>query len=403
MSRPRIAAVVTELRRYSHAQHILDRYLFGYSWNGQHHLPDLDLVSLYVDQRPRGDLVDDRLTAFPQVKKYDSIAETLRCGGNRLDVDGVLLIAEHGTYPLNEKGQRLYPRYEFFKQIVDVFRQSARSVPVFNDKHLSWNWDWAQEMVRWSRELNFPLQAGSSLPVSRRIPQIDMPRGARVTEAMCVAVGGVDGYDIHALEAMQSMVERRQGGETGVKWIEAARGAEAVVRAMNAGGFDQGGWDPDLFRACLCRSHQLVPLREGFNHVLPTNTEIAEALRDSDRKINPVLYRYQHTDGLKMTMLLAEGIVNDFTFAARIADQPRPLSCQMFLNPREVCNFFNPLTHATEELFHNKKTAYPIERTLLTTGLTAAGVESLFQQRRLKTPHLDISYQPTRRSTYWSN
>ena len=404
VKRPRIAAVVTEYRRYSHAQHILDRYLFGYSWNGRHHVPDIELVSLYTDQQPDGELSRDRSKLFPRMKIYPTIAEALCRGGEKLDVDGVLLIGEHGNYPTNEKGQRLYPRFEFFQQIVDVFRTSNRSVPVFNDKHLSWNWDWARQMVATARELDFPLLAGSSLPVTRRIPQIDMPLGAGVTEALCVAVGGVDGYDIHALEAMQSMVERRRGGETGVEWIEAARGVDAVVKALGAGSFDQGGWDPRLFRACLCRSHRLVPTREGFNHTLPTNKQIEALMRDPENRNTPVLYRYQHSDGLKMSMLLIEGVVHDFTFAAQLSDQPRPLSLQMFLPPREVCNFFNPLTHATEDLFHQGQAPYPIERTLLTTGLTAAGVESLFQKgRRLKTPHLDIHYRPTTRSTYWSN
>ena len=404
MKRPRIAAVVTEFRRYSHAQHILDRYLYGYSWNGRHHVPDIDLVAVYTDQQPDGELSRERAKDFPRMKLYPTIAEALCRGGRRLDVDGVLLIGEHGNYPTNKMGQRLYPRYEFFQQIVNVFRESNRSVPVFNDKHLSWNWDWALEMVETARELDFPLLAGSSLPVTRRIPQVDMPLGARVEEALCVAIGGVDGYDIHALEAMQSMVERRDGGETGVEWIEATTGVAALVKALAAGSFDQGGWDPTLFRACLCRSHQLVPTRQGFNHTLPTNRQIETLMRDPKNRNTPVLYRYQHRDGLRMNMLLIEGVVNDFTFAARLTGHSKPLSVQMFLSPREVCNFFNPLTHATETLFQTGQAPYPVERTLLTTGLTAAGIESLYRKgQRLKTPHLDISYHPPQQSTYWSN
>ena len=404
MKRPRIAAVVTEFRRYSHAQHILDRYLYGYSWNGRHHVPDIDLVAVYTDQQPDGELSRERAKDFPRMKLYPTIAEALCRGGRRLDVDGVLLIGEHGNSPTNKKGQRLYPRYEFFQQIVNVFRESNRSVPVFNDKHLSWNWDWALEMVETARELDFPLLAGSSLPVTRRIPQVDMPLGARVEEALCVAIGGVDGYDIHALEAMQSMVERRDGGETGVEWIEATTEVDAIVKALAAGSFDQGGWDPTLFRACLCRSHQLVPTRQGFNHTLPTNRQIETLMRDPQNRNTPVLYRYQHRDGLRMNMLLIEGVVNDFTFAARLTGHSKPLSVQMFLSPREVCNFFNPLTHATETLFQTGQAPYPVERTLLTTGLTAAGIESLYRKgQRLKTPHLDVSYHPPQQSTYWSN
>ena len=56
----------------------------------------------------------------------------------KLAVEGVLLIGEHGNYPRNDKGQILYPRLEMMEQIAAAFRKAGRSVPVFNDKHLSY-------------------------------------------------------------------------------------------------------------------------------------------------------------------------------------------------------------------------------------------------------------------------
>ena len=174
--------------------------------------------------------------------------------------------------------------------MTDVYKQDGRAVPVFNDKHLSWNWDWAVEMVDISRELNFPFLAGSSLPVTWRMPSIDMPYGAEVDEMMCVAIGGVDSYDFHALEVMQCMAERRKGGETGVAWVEALRG-DAVWKAMASGNFGSGGWDPELFEACLCRSQTLAQ-PETFSHRYPTPEQIREWVAD------PVAYRFQYNDGL---------------------------------------------------------------------------------------------------------
>ena len=56
-----------------------------------------------------------------------------------------------------------------------------------------------------------------------------------------------------------------------------------------------------------------------------------------------------------------------------------------------LANFFSPLVDNFEQMFLTGKETYPLERTLLTTGLTAAGVESLFQQQaRYETPHLAI-------------
>ncbi|MDP6555993.1 MAG: hypothetical protein QGG71_15090, partial [Pirellulaceae bacterium] len=336
MARPKIAAVVTEYRKYSHAQHIVDRFLYGYGWNGRHHRPPMDLVSLYTDQVPEGDASRARAKEIPSLRIYPTVAEALTCGGEKLAVDGVLLIGEHGTYPKNEKGQHLYPRYELFQKIVDVFRDSGKSVPVFNDKHLSWNWDWAKEMVQTARDMGFALMAGSSLPVSRRIPPVEMPAGAEVEEAMSVALGGPDSYDFHALETLQTMVERRRGGETGVVAMQALKG-DAVWAAMDSGSWEAGGWDPRLFEACLCRSQTLTSARPGFSHVLPSKAEVRRLRR------NPVAYRFEYADGLKATILIGDGLVRDFNFAARLKSHREPLSTLMFLPYYDLQNFFSPL------------------------------------------------------------
>jgi hypothetical protein len=392
-NRPRIAAITTEYRKFSHTQHIVDRFLEGYGWNGRHHRPEMDIVSLYVDQTPEGDLSGDRSARFPTMKIYHSVADALTLGTSDLAVDGVLLIGEHGTYAQNEKGQRLYPRYELFRQILSVFRQSGKSAPVFNDKHLSWNWDWAQEMYDSAKELDFSLMAGSSLPVTWRTPQIDLPFGAAVEEAVCVCYGGVDSYDFHGLETLQCMVERRENGEAGVAWVQAYRG-EQVWQA-----FADGVWSRDLFEAALTRSHTLEPARRGFNHVFPTIDDMVGMVED------PVAYHYVHEDGLKSTMFLMRGLVQDFNFAARMGDGSK-LSTQMYLPMpparTTLASFFTPLTNHIETLFLTGQSPYPIERTLLTTGLTAAGVDSLFEEgKRVETPHLGIKYTAPEASMFW--
>jgi hypothetical protein len=393
-SRPKIAAIITEYRKHSHGQHIVDRFLEGYGWDGEHHHPAMDLVSLYVDQRLSGDLTPDRAARFPGMKVYPTIAEALTAGTSKLAVDGVMLVGEHGRYARNEKGQTKYPRYEFFKEIVKVFEASNRVVPVFNDKHLSWNWDWAKEMYDTSRRMKFPLMAGSSLPVTWRTPSVEFPTGTRVEEAMCVCYGGVDSYDFHGLETIQCMVERRKGGESGVEWVQAYRGAEFWAA------YKEKVWPTELVEAALCRSHTLVPAREGFNDIFPTVDDMKRIVK------NPVAYRYKHSDGLMSTMILMSGLIRDFNFSARLTGQRDLFSTQMYLPMPDgrttLANFFSPVVYNSELMYLTGKETYPLERTLLTTGLTAAGVESLhIGQKRFSTPHLNIRYQATKESTFW--
>lgn len=391
-TRKRMAVITTEWRYHSHAWHMAERFLVGYPIDGRWHRPPLDVVAAYVDQRPDNDLSRQRAKEFG-FPIYPTVAEALRCGNDKLAVDAVLIIGEHGKYAKSEYGQTKYPRYEFFKQVTDVFRQEGRSVPVFNDKHLSWKWEWAKEMVDVSRELKFAFTAGSSLPVTWRMPAIDMPHGADVEELLSVAIGSVDSYDFHALEVIQCMAERRRGGETGVVAMQALRG-DAVWKAMDAGSWAAGGWDPRLFLACLSRSHTLAQ-PETFSHRYPTLEQIREWVKD------PVAYRFEYADGVKATMLLMNGLVGDFTFAARLKGKAEPLSTLFHLPPNPNVVYSAALMARAEETFMTGKSPYPIERTLLTTGLVEAGVRSLATgQMRLETPHLAIRYQAPQESTF---
>lgn len=388
-----MAIIATEWRYHSHAWHMGERFLTGYPVEGRWHRPEIDVVSAYVDQSPEGDLSRDRAKEFGFAIR-PTIAEALRAGGRELAVDAVLIIGEHGNYPLNEIGQKQYPRYEFFKQVVDVFRQDGRTAPVFNDKHLSWRWERAKEMVDTARALKFPLLAGSSLPVTWRMPSIDMPYGAEVEEALCVAMGAVDSYDFHALETIQCMVERRRGGETGVRALEALRG-EAVWKALGAGSRDRGGIDSRLFEACLSRSQTLAQPPTG-SHRHPSLAQMQEWVKD------PVAYRFEYADGLRAAMLLLNGLVGDFTFAARLKGRPEPLSTLFYLPPNPNVVYSAALMSRAEEMFLTGQAPYPVERTLLTTGLVEAGMRSLAAGgKRTETPHLAISYQPPRESMFW--
>ena len=393
--RKKLAIVTTEWRDRSHAWHMGERFLGGYPVKGKWHRPGIDVVSAYVDQFPKNDLSRDRARESG-FTIHKTIAEALRCGTDKLAVDAVLIIGEHGDYPNNEFGQKKYPRYDFFKQVADVFKKDGRAAPVFNDKHLSWKWAWAKEMVDISRELKFPFLAGSSLPVTWRMPAADLPHGAEVEEMICVAMGSVDSYDFHALEVIQCMAERRKGGETGVVALQALRG-DAVWDALAAGSWKEGGWNPRLFEACLCRSQTLAQA-PTYSHRYPTAKQMREWVK------SPVAYRFEYADGLKATMLLLNGLVGDFTFAAKIKGEAEPLSTLFYLPPNPNVVYSAALMGHAEEMFLTGTAPYPVDRTLLTSGLVEAGMQSLAGgQKRLETPHLSVRYKVPPTSLFWKD
>jgi len=392
---PKRMAVVTTLWNYhSHAWHMAERFLNGYPRDGKWHRPPIQVVSAYVDQQPSGDLSKRRSEEFG-FPIYPTVGEALRCGGERLAVDCVLLIGEHGNYPVNAIGQKQYPRYELFSKIVEVFKKDGRTTPIFNDKHLSWNFAWAKEMVETARAMNFPLLAGSSLPVTWRMPAIDLPLGADIEEVLGIGYGPTDIYDFHALEMIQCMAERRKGGETGVVSMHAVRG-DAVWDALAAGSWTAGGFSPRLFEACLCRSQTLAQ-DEISSHRYPT----LEQMRKWTKQ--PVCYRFQYADGTKGTILQLNGLIKDFTFAAKLKGEAEPLSTLFYLpdNPNVV--YSAALMSKAEEMFLTGRASYPVERTLLTSGLVAAALQSLADGKKLDTPHLAIAYSPPRESQFWQS
>jgi hypothetical protein len=389
--RKRIAFLGTELRNLSHAQHFLDRLTLGYSWRGRWQDPRVEVASVYLDQFPEGDLGRERVSRH-RLRLVPSVEEALTLGTGALAVDGVVVIAEHGKYPRNAMGQTLYPRYEWFKACVRVFEASGRAVPVFNDKHLSTTWERCAEMVADARRLGFPFLAGSSLPVTRRLPSVDLPHGAPLAESVCVAYGGVDSYDFHALETAQCMSERRRGGESGLRRVHALRGAPMWELLA--------GPDRDATRrlmvAALNRSHNL-PVEGGYP---ADRVDFAWARRSFPDAVG---YFIEHVDGFRTSAFLVG--IRDFNYAGLRADTGEIVSCQMYLPmPRHgstTADFFHPLVRHIEDMVLTGRTPYPVERTLLTSGMTLAAVESLHHGRPVETPQMAVPYRVGPESTFW--
>jgi hypothetical protein len=390
--RKRIAFLGTEVRLHSHAQHFLDRLTLGYGWRGAWQKPRVDVASVFIDQFPDDDLGRGRVKRH-NLKLFPTIAEALTLGGKRLAVDGVVIIGEHGNYPKNEKGQTLYPRYEWFKEVVKVFESSGRGVPVFNDKHLSTTWGHCKEMVDDSKRLGFAFLAGSSLPVTWRFPALDMPNEAPLVESVCVGYGGVDSYDFHGLETAQCMSERRKGGEVGIRSVHALRG-EPMWEYLAK---------PDrhvtrrLLASALSRSHTL-PVTEGYVQQ-PISVDWARQVLP-----NTLAYFIEHRDGFRTTWFMAD--IHDFNYAGLRCDTGEIVSCQMYLPmpgfSATTADFFHPLVRHIETMVLENRAPYPVERTLLTSGMTLAAVESIYKDyTQVNTPEMEVVYKAPKESFFW--
>ncbi|MEG9438370.1 hypothetical protein JAO29_19660 [Edaphobacter sp. HDX4] len=423
----RLAVLGSTYRLGSHLQTITDRFLIGYPFDGDWHLPNIKIVSLYVDEHARqleagpGEFVLS-MTGAPRSRSANpwpaedlsparakqfgfrlcrNIPEALRVGGDRIAVDAVLTIVEQCPpypYPSNDKDQVLLPRFDFFEQCTQVFETEKHAVPYFNHKQLSFSFAEAHTMVEKADRLKMPLLAGSSLPVTWRLPGVDVPLGARVKEAVMVGVGTLDNNDFDALEAMQSMLERRKGGETGVKAVQMLEGDDVWAAAK------AGRWSKDLLSSALSRSDTpmgLSPL-DGRCQDLTQDDLLPQLVKD------PAAYCIEYTDGTRATMLMLNGAVQDFNISIRLQGQDEAqnedqnMVSTQFLRPLPPNEAYSAcLASKVESLYQTRKAPYPIQRALLVTGMLEACLNSRHRfGQRIETPHLAIQYQPPAESQY---
>ncbi|HUQ91999.1 MAG TPA: hypothetical protein VM120_09970 [Bryobacteraceae bacterium] len=371
--RKKIACLSSTYHVRSHSDNFITRFLEGYWIHEKYYEPPFEVASLWMDQVHPAD-IGQRLASAYGARKASSIADALTLGTGKLAVDGVVLICEHGNYPHNDKQQHLYPRFEFFEQVVKVFRESGRSCPVFVDKHLSYDWKKAKQMYDWSRELKFPLMAGSSVSVTFRRPEIDPPLGIEMDSALCVGGGWVaDGGIFHLLDTLQAFVERRKGGETGVKAVQMVTGP-AVWRAA-----EQGLWNRALLDAALQRGERIGPGKP------------------EDAK-NAVVGMVEYRDGFKAAVLALGSMVSEYLIAYRAKGKVESTLCYV---PGQNSNNFSMLVHGITQMIATGKPSHPVERTLLVSGALQGLMESRFNgEKRLETPDLAVKYRAPTKSWY---
>jgi len=272
----------------------------------------------------------------------------------------------------------MYPRKEFFDAIVAVMRRSDRFVPVFNDKHLSYRWDWAKGMYDDAKRLGIPLMAGSSVPLAQRLPPVEVRPDTRIEEAVSIHGGGIESYDFHALEVMQSMIECRHGGETGVSRVELLSG-EAFQKAQA-----EGRWSQELVAAAMVTEEKAHFQRQPF----PGRPPAAPSVKAHHALI------VHYKDGTRGTALSVGNTSDRWNFSCQVRGQKEPLATALFNGPWGNLNLFTALSNAIVHFFKTGKSPYPVERTLLVSGILDAAMHSHHAGGTpIDTPHLEFRYE----------
>jgi hypothetical protein len=186
------------------------------------------------------------------------------------------------------------------------------------------------------------------------------------------------------------MSERRKGGEVGSRRVLGLRGEKMWEHVSERESTVR------LLEAALTRSHNL-PVKDGY----PTDA----VTFDWARKVFPDGWGYfiEHRDGFHTAMFMLP--IRDFNYAGLNGKTGEVISCQMYLpmpgHGSTTADFFNPQIRHIERMIVENRAPYPVERTLLTSGMTLAGVESLHRGGPVDTPEMAVRYNVSKESLFW--
>ena len=361
----KIAFITHIYRNAAHADVIGTKLFLGIPTDEGMVAPQVKIVSVYIEQVGAND-TGIKIAAMNDAPVYPSVEEALTLGGDKLAVDAVIYVGEHGEYPYNRLGMKLYPRMNYLERIFRVFDASNRSVPVFTDKALSYSWIDSRWIYDRAKELNVPLMAGSSLPYCWRDKPLEHPIGVKIKEAVAIGYASLDAYGFHVTEILQCMVERRAGGETGVKSVEGLKGDD-VWKAIDSGKISKKLVDA----AC-------------------------DTIRDKEtgnmREIVKIPYAVivNYADGTIGTiMMLDKYVKSGWAYSANTSKGI--VATEFVLSGGPNYAHFSYLSLNIQKFIVSGPTA-PIERNLLTSGIIDMGIRSLTEGKVKETPFLNIKY-----------
>lgn len=349
----KIAFLLEEFAKPSPAQQLVDRFLAGYVIDGEFKKSPFEGASAYVMLSSNPPDLEQRTKDFKFV--VAPRAEQAIEGA-----DAVVIASRKPGALANER----------FVQI--ALERAPEGAACFVHGVLANSLERGHELTRLARSRQIALLAGTPLSVTWRLPEVELSPATPLSEALIVVQANpspgqtsppappssLRGAELHALEGLLPVIERRRGGEAGVRSIRFLEGKEL----WKAG--DRGNWSWPLLAAALSRSHspQGDPVLDGRTQDLVGLGLVPKLAR------NPRGWLLEHRDGLRSTMLVLDGVVADFNFAVRAQDGSI-VSAQLFRAPAPAEQHFSRLAAVMEEFFRSGKAPWSIERNLLIAGL----------------------------------
>jgi len=328
----KIAFVAERFALDTPAQQLLDRFLIGYPRNGEFHRCGA-VVSLFLGPGAPDADVRRRIADF-SLQRHETIESAVR------EANGIVVVPRGISSP---------------ELLTSAIQSAPKHAAVFVVGAIAHDGESAQRIVSLAASRNVALAAGMPIATTFRLPDVDLPKGAKVKDALIVVQGEFPAAELDALEGLLPILERRRDGESGVKRI----------RRLAPTGLWDSQWVPrPLLAAALSRSDspQGDALKDGRTQDLVGLGLVPQLAQ------NPRGWTLEHTDGVRSTLLVLNGVVADANFAIRLADNSI-ISAQLYRPPPPRRHEFSRLAAVIEEYFRTGQSPSPSARGVLVARL----------------------------------
>jgi hypothetical protein len=337
----KIAFVVEEFALGTPAQQLLDRFLMGYPHEGGFRRLDGCAVAVHLVSGAKPKEIEQRENDF-------GLAYAPELAGALADADGVVVVWRGAGARANES------------LLTRVVEQAPAGCACFVHGALAASDAGAREIARAASARRIALAAGATTAVTWRLPEVDVPRGARLRQALIVVQGQFPDAEFEALEGLLPLLERRRGGETGVARVRHFDGS-AVWEAG-----ERGLWSWPLLAAALSRSDnpQGDAAVDGRTQDLVGLGLVPRLARQ------PRGWVLDHRDGLRSAILVLDGVVGDYNFALDTVGHGI-ISAQLYRPRPPAQQQFSRLAAVVEDYFRTGQPPWPIQRSFFVSGWLA--------------------------------
>jgi hypothetical protein len=355
-----ITCIVEEFAPGTPAQQLLDRFLLGYPRDGEFHRLEHCVISAHLLETANANASLDA-----RVKEHGLIFET-NLERAITGADALAVIWRGGGADAQDA------------IIQRVLNQAAPGACCFVHGALGTNLAAARAHAALAASRGIRLLAGTPMGVSWRLPDLELPAGAAVKEALIVVQGASPGSELDGLEGILPILERRRGGESGVRAVRSVSG-EGLWQSSR-----ERGWSWDLLATALSRSDspQGDAVTDGRTEDLVGLGLVPKLARE------PRGWLIDHRDGLRSSILVLDGVVADCNIALQLSNGAM-LSAQLYRPPKPAQHEFSRLASIVEGFFKAGEPPWPVRRSILTAGLLEAfRTASARQDEVLETPLL---------------